>query len=226
MTCVDDLRRAEAGSLVTAEVHCQMNPVRRAECGYNSELMSLRLPPLYKKLLLLAIVLGPIVWLVFTPDGRRRTDLVMLYLFGKQEFNLAIENLQGSMTETEFRDTFTDLELSCANAGNPFGNRVCTADVGSFNAIPSRGFTLFFDGDRLRAAKLNYLSAYHETLETQMTKRLGMRAERREANGDAVSWQVSDGLLLMPGTVPESDADAALMWLSAAALQQLPQSGG
>ncbi|MEA3275268.1 MAG: hypothetical protein U9Q81_08270 [Pseudomonadota bacterium] len=188
--------------------------------------MNLHLNPLYKKLLLLAIVLGPIVWLVFTEDGRRRTDLVVLYLFGKTELNLAIENLRGTMTEADFRALFPDLDLRCDDAANPFGDRLCTVEVGAFNAIPARAFTLFLCGDELCAAKLNYRRAYHETLQRQLTKRLRVRAEHTAEYGGAVSWPVSDGLLLMPGTTPESDSEAALMWVSAVALQQRIKSGG
>ena len=182
--------------------------------------MNLRLHPLYKKFLLLFIVLGPIVWLMLTEDGRRRTDLVMLHLFGKEELNLAIENLQGSMTEADFRAQFPDLDLDCVDAANPFGTRLCTAEVGSFNAIPSRGFALYLAGELLRAAKLTYRPAYHQTLMDQLAGRLGRRAERREGEGDTVSWHVSDGLLMMPATAPEADSEAALMWLSAAALSR------
>ena len=187
--------------------------------------MNLRLNPLYKKLLMLSLVIGPIVWLVFTEDGQRRSDLVLLYLFGHEELNLAIENLHGHMTEAEFRALFPDLEFTCDDGPNPFGNRLCTAEVGSFSGIPSRAFTLFLDGERLRAAKLNYRRAYHETLERQLSGRLGMRAGHDESGPDAVSWQVSDGLLLMPAARPEDDAEAALMWLSAAAVQRRAGAG-
>jgi hypothetical protein len=187
--------------------------------------MNLRLHPLYKKLLLLFIVLGPIVWLMFTEDGRRRTDLVMLFLFGKQELNLAVENLRGSMTEADFRARFPHLDLDCAEAANAFGDRLCTADVGSFNAVPSRGFTLYLKGKALRAAKVSYRSPYHDTLLGQLTRRLGTAPERDPLRGNAISWQVADGLLLMPAREPESDGEAALMWLSAAAAESVAGRG-
>lgn len=186
--------------------------------------MNMRLHPLYKKLLLVTIVLGPIVWLMLTDDGRRRTDLVMLHLFGKQEMNLAIEHLKGDMTEEEFRTAFPDLELACSDAANAFGDRICSADVGSFNAIPSRGFVLFLEGGQLRAVKVSYRPAYHETLQGQLDGRLAQRAGSNDAG--ARSWRVSDGVLLMPDSAPESEADAVLMWLSAAALRRGTVPGG
>ena len=185
--------------------------------------MNLRLNPLYKKLLMLTIVIGPIFWLVFTEDGQRRTDLVMLFLFGKGELNLAIEKLHSEMTETEFQELFPDLELRCDDGPNPFGDRLCTSEVGSFSAIPSRAFTLFLQDDRLRAAKLNYRSAYHETLRQQLTRRVGNPVSRSDqvpaVAEDPLTWMVQDGLLLLPPKAPEAEHDAALMWLSKAALQ-------
>ena len=136
--------------------------------------MNLRLNPLYKKLLLLAIVLGPIYWLVFTDDGQRRTDLVMLYVFGDgSELNLAIEKLHSEMTEEQFRALFPGLAMDCDDGANPFGDRLCIAEVDAFSGIPSRAFMLFLSGENLRAAKLNYRRAYHETLMRDLTRRVG-----------------------------------------------------
>jgi hypothetical protein len=110
--------------------------------------------------------------------------------------------------------------LGCDDGVNPFGNRLCTAEVGSFNAIPARAFTLFLEGNELRAAKVNYRRAYHAALERQLNGRLGVRGGRDDSNPDAVTWQVSDGLLLMPAKEPADDSEAALLWLSARALQR------
>jgi hypothetical protein len=187
--------------------------------------MNLRLNPLYKKLLILSLVLGPMVWLVFTKDGQRRSDLVLLYLFGQEELNLAIENLHGNMTEADFRSLFPELPLTCDKGANPFGDRLCTAEIGAFSAIPARAFTLFLDGKRLRAAKVNYRRAYHAVLENQISNRLGAPPAMDPSGPEAVSWQVGDGLLLMPGSEPEDDSEAALLWLSNSALERR-QSGG
>lgn len=196
--------------------------------------MNLRLNPLYKKLLLFAVVLGPIIWLFFTADGRRRTDLVMLHLFGKgAELNMAIEKLHSGMTEAQFREAFPDLALRCGEGASPFGDRLCTSRVDAFSGIPSRAFILFLRGDELRAAKLNYRRAYHETLKSDLTRRVGTPVPQ-SLQGPAVmegplSWVVSDGVLLLAPEEPESDRDAALMWVSETAMQRrmdLGDSGG
>lgn len=193
--------------------------------------MNLRLNPLYKKLLLLAIVLGPIYWLVFTDDGQRRTDVVMLYVFGDgAELNLAIEKLHANMTEAQFRGLFPDVALQCDDGANPFGDRLCTAPVDAFSGIPSRAFTLFLSGDYLRAAKLNYRSAYHENLVRDLTRRVGTPVPQSlhgpEVIEGPLSWVVSDGLLLMPSQEPATEADAALMWLSEQTVQRMREPGG
>jgi len=194
-----------------------------------STAMNLRLHPLYKKLLLVLVVLGPIIWLVFTEDGRRRTDLVLLHLLGKAELDLAMEHLHSGVTEGQFRELFPDLALACDMGSNPFGDRRCTAEVGSFNAIPSRALTLFLRGDRLRATKLAYRPAYHEILKKQLEKRVG-RPAREKSTGSGteegpLTWKVRDGLLLLSPEEPKSDEDAVLMWVSEAALRQQTPSG-
>jgi len=191
--------------------------------------MDLRLNPFYKKSLMLVIVLGPIVWLVFTGDGQRRTDLAMLYLFGKGELDLAVEKLHSGMTETQFRGLFPDLALACDQGANPFGDRLCRAEIGAFSAIPSRAFTLFLQGTGLRAAKLTYRRAYHGTLRQQLTRRLG-QPDRRSLPGPVdiagpLTWAVDDGLLLLPRQEPKSDQEAALIWLSKAAVRRRLRAG-
>jgi len=191
--------------------------------------MNSRLNPLYKKSLMLTIVLGPMIWLVFTEDGRRRTDLAMLYLFSKGELNLTIEKLHSELTEAQFRGLFPDLELVCDEGANPFGDRLCTAEIGAFNAIPSRAFTLFLHGAGLRAAKLSYRRAYHETLKEQLTRRLGC-PDRQSLQGPVgvegpLAWKLDDGLLLLPPWKPASDEDAELMWLSEAAIRKRLRTG-
>ena len=71
---------------------------------------------------------------------------------------------------------------------------------------------------------MSYRPAYHETLRGQLDGRLAQRAGSNDAG--ARSWRVSDGVLLMPDSAPESEADAVLMWLSAAALRRGTVPGG
>lgn len=171
------------------------------------------LHPLYKKLLLVAIVIGPFYWLVFTADGQRRTDLALLHLMGKTQIGLAVELLQPTMTEGDIRQLFPDLELQCAAGGAPFGDRLCTAPLGAFNQIPARALTLHLEGDQLRALRVDYRRGYHEPMRAQLERRIGA-----PQIGEALTWPVTAGVLLMPAERPRSDAEAALFWLSTQAM--------
>jgi len=187
--------------------------------------MGYRLHPLYKNLLILAVVLGPIVWLMLTEDGQRRTDLVLLSLFGKSEVNLAIEHLNGEVTEADLRHLYPELPLACAERATPYGDRLCSAEIGAFNQIPSRALVLYLEGDRLRAVKVDYRPRYQEVLRQQLAGRLGKIGIRGEPREGALAWKVQGGLLLMPAEEPNMDGEAALMWLSADALHGAGQPG-
>jgi len=171
------------------------------------------LPPLYKKLLLLAIVIGPFYWLVFTDDGQRRTDLALLHLMGQAQIGLAIERLEPTMTEADIRRLFPDLELQCGAGGAPFGDRLCTARLGAFNQIPARAISLHLGGDQLRALRVDFRRGYHEPMRAQLERRIGAPEV-----GEALSWPVSGGVLLLPADRPKSDSEAALFWLSRQAM--------
>lgn len=187
--------------------------------------MKLRLPPLYKTLLMLALVFGPFFWLMFTQDGQRRTDLVVSMLFGKDPFDIAIDQLHGGLTEQDFRDKFPGLELQCREGANPFGDRLCAAAIGSFNQIPSRSVVLFFTGDFLRAVKIVYRASYHNLLLGWVSDRVRdvtgapVVADQVESGGVG-SWVVDGGTLFVKATDLEDGDEPALLWLSETAVQR------
>jgi hypothetical protein len=188
--------------------------------------MQYRIHPLYKNLLILAIVLGPIVWLVLTEDGQRRTDLVLLALLGKPEIKLAVEHLTADVTEADLRRLYPDLPLSCSEGPNPYGDRLCGAKLGAFNQIPSHDVAFYLAGQRLRALKVNYRPHYHDSLKAQLAERLAKEGILAEVRGGALAWQVDGGVLLMPVEAPQDDREAALMWLSTEVLAGASVSGG
>ena len=193
--------------------------------------MNMRLPPLYKTLLMLALVFGPFFWLMFTQDGMRRTDLVVATLFGKEPFDVAIDQLHGDLTEQHFRDTFSDLDLQCRQGSNPFGDRLCAARIGSFNQIPSESVVLFFSGDALRAVKVVYRPGYHDLLLRWLKNRVreatGAPAVANQTDPQGVeSWTVDDGVLFAKATALEDTDEPALLWLSNAVVHGRRASGG
>ena len=172
--------------------------------------MNRRLHPLYKRLMLLAIVIGPFFWLVFTEDGQWRTDTVLLMLFGKPELNLALERLYPGLDEATLRERFPKLELRCSEAATPFGDRLCTAEIGTFNGIPSRHLVLYYTEERLSAAKIDYRRSYHARLQGWLHKRLGAP----QSEDGAWSWPGDDGLIIVRAGTLGPDDEPAVLWLS------------
>jgi hypothetical protein len=192
---------------------------------------NLKLHPLYKTALMLALVCGPFIWLAFTEDGQRRTDVALMALLGKPDLNAAIDTFNGGLTEPQFRAAFPKLAFQCADGPNPFGERRCLAEVGAFNGIPVSSFSLFLADERLNAAKLIYRRSYHEALRRWVEGRVG-RADSAPPDPGTVSvdegvavWTLPEGLLLMRDGDLGPDDEPALLWLSrarVAAAQTVP----
>ncbi|MGE5153695.1 MAG: hypothetical protein ACM3ST_06735 [Bdellovibrio bacteriovorus] len=188
-----------------------------------------RIPRLYKTLLALAAVLGPIYWLMLTEDGQRRTDLALMWILGRPSFDAALESFTDRLTEARLRETFPALDLQCVDGSNPFGDRLCGARIGSFNQYPARGLTLFFDGGRLAAVKVLYPRAYQARIRGWVERRVARLGEGTPGavttpvvDGGAAAWRVTDGVLMLKdGDLAPSD-EPALMWLSAATLAARP----
>ncbi|MBK1718741.1 hypothetical protein [Thiocystis violacea] len=184
----------------------------------------LKLPKTYKSLLMLALVVGPFVWLAFAEDGQRRTDLALMFVLGKPEFNAALDAFDSELTESRLRETFPKLSFQCVAGENPFGNRLCGAEIGTFNQIPASSVTLFLLDDRLRAAKVVYKRAYHETLRDWLDQRLAARkpnaiaAPMPDARAGVLARPVQDGVLLMREGELSREDEPALLWLSQAAI--------
>lgn len=184
----------------------------------------LKLPRLYKTLLMLALVFGPFYWLAFTEDGQRRTDLALMFILGKPEMNAALDAFTGALTEAQIRETFPKLAFACAHGANPFGDRLCAAEIGAFNGMAASSVTLFLLGDGLRAVKVSYRRIYHPLVRDWVEGRVGPAddlptSEASGETGDGVAtWTVTDGLLIMRDGELAREDDPALFWLSGAAL--------
>jgi len=179
-----------------------------------------RLHPLYTKLLLLAIVFGPFFWLVFTDDGQWRTDTVLLMLFGKPALNLAPERLYPGLDEAAVRERFRKIDLDCADAATPFGDRLCAAEIGTFNSIPARSLVLYYADGRLMVAKIDYRRRYHARLLAWLTKRLG--TPEAAAEGTTATWSVDEGVVVARAGELGPDEEPALLWLSRAVAVHTP----
>lgn len=163
---------------------------------------------LYINLVVAAMVIGPAWWLLLTEDGQRRTDAVMLWLWGQKEVGLELGRL-APYEEAALLALYDDLQWRCATGGGAFGERRCTAAIGVFNGIPARSMTFYFQGGMLSALKLVYRRRYHETLIADLRRRLG--PPRREAG--VLRWSTDEGLLVAKERMTPAD-EAALIWIA------------
>ena len=169
-----------------------------------------RIPALYKKLLLFVIVAGPIFWLMFTEDGRRRTDLVALSLAGDPSVELRLDILASVATEEKFHEFLPDVTWQCQNTHSPFGERSCVSPIASFNDAPAHYLVLYFQNNALQAMKVVYRRSYHDWLVALVDEMLGTPAPA----GDVLQWDTGKGLVLMQKQLAEQDGEPTLMWLS------------
>jgi hypothetical protein len=181
--------------------------------------MNLKLNPLYKRLMAFIIVIIPIYWLIFTEDGQRRTDSVVLYLWGEDEIKFNLEALDDRFTENELREIFPDIDWKCQNTRTDFGNRLCAAKIGIYNGIPARFIAVYFRDEWINGVRIRYRRRYHEQLIQQLLQQLGQPAkESVETSQPGVTetllrWDTSRGNVVLK-QVLKSDEEPSLVWLT------------
>ena len=179
--------------------------------------MTYRLPLIYKKLLILCVVFGPILWLMFTEDGQRRTDTLVLWLFGEEEISMDLAALSNQYTEQELDKVYAQLKWHCQDHVDAYGERHCVARIGIFNGIPARYLTVFYRDGRLTAVKLQYRAHNHDQLQSQLLTLLGEPKQPVQTNTEdpdqVLQWRTHFGLVLMKQALHGND-EPALLWLS------------
>ncbi|MGB5733168.1 MAG: hypothetical protein WBM40_01835 [Thiohalocapsa sp.] len=176
--------------------------------------MNLKLPRAYKLILSLALIAGPFTWLMFTEDGQRRSDLFILHVLGAPGFNIAYDRLNSTVTEADINGQFPKVVFQCSDQVTPFGSRICAAEIASFNGLPARQATLFYDQGTLQALQLDYRARYHDILVTSL--RTGLGAPLTPVGEGVLLWRLDDGVVMLAAKQPENEADAALLWLTPA----------
>lgn len=186
----------------------------------NASTMNFKLPTFYKRLLAILVVIGPFYWLLFTEDGRRRTDAVMLRLSGEKEISLNLKALDNRFTDDELKQVFPDIEWKCQNQTSDFGNRLCTSRIGVYNGIPSRFITVYFQERRISAVRLIYRPNYHEQLLLQLRQQLGQPQQLESDRGEGVPqpgpilrWDTGKGIVILKQQLAQQD-EPALIWLT------------
>ena len=177
-----------------------------------------RIPRLYKTLLALVVVIGPIYWLMFTADGQRRTDMALMFILGRPAFDAALESFDARLTEAKLRENFPALELQCTEATGPLGDRLCAAAIGSFNQYPAKAVSLFFRGDTLSGVKVRYQRAYHDEIRAWVERRVARldplaTPPAAEVAEGVASWRLPGGTLVLRDGPLASGEEPALVWL-------------
>jgi hypothetical protein len=178
-----------------------------------------RIPRLYKTLLALAVVIGPMYWLMFTPDGRRRTDMALMFLMGRPAFDAALESFAPSLGEDKLLAAFPKVDFACRTGGTPFGERTCSASIGSFNQYPARAASLFFRNGALSAVKVLYQPAYHAEIRGWVERRVARldplaTPPAAEVAQGVASWPATHGMLVMRDGALAPGDEPALLWLA------------
>jgi len=192
--------------------------------------MDTKIPALYKTLLALVLVAGPLTWLLFTADGQRRADLVLLPLLGRPNVEDSLANLRADLAEDDIRARLPQLDLRCAEVVTPLAGRACSARIGSFGRLPAEALVFFFSDGRLSAAKLVYRRDVQPELVAALTRHLGpgqgTSPEPLEGTERVLSWGVDDGILLLNAGALAPEEEPALLWLSRTAAQRRHAGAG
>ncbi len=161
-----------------------------------------------------AVVLFPAFWLVFTAEGQRFGDVLLLKLIGREEVRINFDELYPTITEAQLSQAWPEVDFKCQEQASAFGSRLCATDIAAFNNIPSRYLTFFFADDRLRAMKIGYQGAYHDAITGQLDGMLGAPMVSTRTGNGVYQWRAGGGIVVMPRKGEDIDGEPALLWLA------------
>lgn len=168
----------------------------------------------HKRLFLVFIVVTPMFWLLFTEDGKRRSDSLILWMAGGDPIDLNFKVLDRNYTMVEWKRVFSDIDWSCQDQQNDFGDQFCFSEISSYNGIPARYLTAFFNEGHISALKLVYRNQYHQQIGLDLQQQLGRPEQQLPAvAGEGVlQWKTAHGLVVIKAEIA-SEEEASLMWL-------------
>lgn len=181
---------------------------------------TLSINKLYKTLLLILIVVGPIYWLMFTTDGKRRTDTMVLWLFSGESIELNFDVLDRDFSEQDWKTVYPEVEWQCKGSQSASGSRVCISEIASYNGIPSSYLSVFFDDQSAtREVKLVYRNQYHSDIGEDLMHQLGSPPSGAIADPSItdseriLQWKTSGGRVLIKQKL-QRDEEPVLLWLA------------
>lgn len=179
----------------------------------------MKMNPWFKTAMALCLVVGPIYWLMFTNDGQRRSDTVMLWLSGADSVDLDLQRLNPGYGLEQLRQVYPKLDWQCreqttADTGR---GRACSSPLGSYNSIPAYRIAFHFDDDQLARLRIDYRRRYHQALLTQLRRQLGKPVTPASGAGgraaEVIEWRLAHGLVVLKRELRDQD-EPALFWLA------------
>ena len=179
----------------------------------------MKMQPWFKTLLVFTAVIGPMYWLMFTADGQRRADAVMLHVFGDEAMMLDLKGLNSRLSEAELQQVYPQLDWQCAPRAGEWGDRQCAAALSLWNDMPASQVSFWFGGGRLKAMQMDYRPRYHSELIAQLRRQLGQPSAGSDGGVDGVlQWVGVSGMVVIKAELGPAD-QAALIWVSPLPLQ-------
>lgn len=175
---------------------------------------------IYKTFAIIALIVAPIYWLMVTEDGKRRTDTLILWLGGGDPVNINFKALDNHYSMQDWQQVYADIDWQCREQPSTWGDEICYSEISSYNGIPSRYITAFFDAGYISALKLVYRNQYHDQLGYELQNQLGKPELLRSAPEDApdtanniVRWPTDHGVVLLKQQLGSGEEEASLLWL-------------
>lgn len=170
-----------------------------------------KIPGFYKTLIALIVVIGPITWLTFTEDGRRRTDLMVLGFQDAPMVEMRLDTLGSAATEEKVREFLPEVNWQCKNQRTAFGERNCITPLGAFNDTPAHYLVMYFEADALQAMKVVYRGNYHDHLKGLLLQMLG----QPKADAGVLQWTTDRGMVMIQTRLQDNAEEPTLIWMSA-----------
>jgi len=176
-------------------------------------------PKLRNTLLMLILVMTPPYFLIFTLEGNKISDSVVLWLFGQDTFDLNIKEMDSAFTQAQILEIYPDLTWQCDQRQSALGSALCVTNIGTFNGYPSRRVFFYFHNDQVTAVKILYRKTYHESILGHILQQLGQPENLVEALKDTpdttevLEWITMGGRVILKKEITDQD-EPALLWLA------------
>jgi len=169
----------------------------------------------HKRLFLVFIVVAPMYWLLFTNDGRQRSDTLLLWMMGGSPIDINFKALDQQYSADDWKKVFSDIDWQCQYQASAFGDQFCYSKISSYNGIPAHYLSVFFKDDHVNAVKLAYRNQYHQQLGLDLQQQLGtpLHKTHQSAQNDMLQWHTGHGMVLIK-TELTPEEEASLIWLS------------